>query len=435
MPDPASPDTTRYDSPTFVKAVTDLGERRPVVSSTAIYNDKGVKLIERGVAIDGRLYDHLVAHRLSLPLDACVHSPEGVDGAVLRKAVEDALERRPFFGQMAPVGRPRGRLLEAIEAIALPAPLAFQLTLTRENRAELFDHSILMAILCAHLVSEGGATLHDMAMAAAAGLLHDVGMLHIDAELLASGARLTGDERKPLYAHPLTGSMQVSRFHVYPREVARAILEHHERMDGSGYPRGLSGSLISPLGRVLSLAEVVTAMFNGQRRYPEQRVSLLLRMSPRRYDPDLMPSMQRLLRNRPPPDEPSSVPNGEALNRLVQLADLLGSWPSARAGLAAGLSGANRSILDSIGEQIETLQRMLHQAGVTGGQLAHLGESETFDDALRIELWALEQEVDWHLRTIANQLQRRWHAEAASVEMPSTLKDWVARISAIDKAG
>ena len=148
-----------------------------------------------------------------------------------------------------------------------------------------------MAMLCAHLTREGGESLHDMTIAAAAGLLHDLGMLHIDPELLDGGKRLSGDQRRPLYAHPVTSSMLIERFQAYPQKVSRAILEHHEQLDGSGYPRGLAFDAISPLGRLLSLAEVVTAMFDGDRKYPEQRVSLLLRMSPYRYDPALVPSI------------------------------------------------------------------------------------------------------------------------------------------------
>src|SRR6185369_12383451 len=90
-----------------------------------------------------------------------------------------------------------------------------------ETRPELFEHSLQTALLCAHLVREGGAPGHDIQIAASAGLLHDLGMLHIATELLAPQSRLEGDERRPLYVHPMTGSMLVGRFHAYPRDVGR----------------------------------------------------------------------------------------------------------------------------------------------------------------------------------------------------------------------
>ena len=146
-----------------------------------------------------------------------------------------------------------------------------------------------MALLSAHLAGAAGGSQAQVGAAATAGLLHDLGMLHIRPDLLDSEERLSGDELKPIYVHPLTSSMLVDRFADYSKEIVRAIVEHHERLDGSGYPRGLSGDAVSPLGRVLALAEVVTAMFDGQRQLPEQRVSLLLRINPRRYDPAMSP--------------------------------------------------------------------------------------------------------------------------------------------------
>jgi HD-GYP domain-containing protein (c-di-GMP phosphodiesterase class II) len=431
---PAVVEVPVQEGSAFLQAVTDLAQRRPVVTSRAIFNENGVKLLEGGVAVDGSLYDRLVSHRLSVPLDECLSSEPSVTGRTLRAAAEGLLDAVPFFAQMGPPGRIRSMLLEAVQSIPLPMPVAFQLTLMQETRPELLEHSLQAALLCAHLEREGGATVHDMQTAAAAGLLHDLGMLHIAPELLSPDHRLHGDERRPLYTHPLTGSMQLQRFHAYPREVARAVLEHHERLDGSGYPRGLAGDAISPLGRMLSLAEVVTAMFDGRRRYPEMRVSLLLRMSPLRYDSALVPSIHRLLRALPPPAETSTVLVEEAMHRLQLLCDLVADWRGPAAAAADALPRAQAEVVRSLGEQVETLQRMLHHAGATREQLAVLGAAETNDPQLRIELWALEQELRWHLSAIANQLQRRWRGVSGGVAMPDALQQWLARVRAFDDA-
>ncbi|MBP8308296.1 MAG: HD domain-containing protein, partial [Burkholderiaceae bacterium] len=296
------------ESATLLKAVSDLSNRRPMVASQAIFNERGVKLIEHGAALDGSLYDRLIQHRLAAPLDECVEIGNSVSAETLRAAAQDAMQGSPFYAQIGATPAIRNRILEAIGSIPLPRPIVFQLTLAREERPALFEHSVLMALLCAHLVREGGAPGHDVTMAAAAGLLHDLGMLHIEPELLAPGNPLVGDQRRPLYAHSLTSSILIGRFLEYPKDVARAVLEHHERMDGSGYPRSLAGENISPLGRVLSLAEVVTAMFGLDRPYPAQRVALLLRMSPRRFDPLLVPSIHRMLRMLPMPTDLPAVP-------------------------------------------------------------------------------------------------------------------------------
>ena len=124
------------DGAAFLKAVTELGQRRRVVTSRAIYNDRGIKLLEGGVVIDATLYDRLVSHRLKTPLDECVDSQPAVTAAVLRETAQALVDRLPFFAQMAPPGRIGSKVLEAIEAIPLPGPVAFQLTLARETNRQ-----------------------------------------------------------------------------------------------------------------------------------------------------------------------------------------------------------------------------------------------------------------------------------------------------------
>ena len=418
-------------SDVFLQAVAELGARQSLKTSQAIYNAQGVMLLGGGARVDQGLYERLVSHRLSVPLDECVEADASVTGVALREAAEAAMQRWPFFGQMGQQGRMRSMLLEAIAAIPLPKPIALHLTVARHTQPALFDHGVLMGLLCAHLVREGGGMQGDMTEAAAAGVLHDIGMLHMDSTLLGTGEALSGDELKPLYVHPITASVVMGRFPEYPKEVLRAVVEHHERLDGSGYPRALTGEQMSPLGRLLSLAEVVTAMFDGERRFPEQRVSLLLRINPRRYDPALVPSIHRLLRSVPTPLEVASAPPEESIETLRRLDGLLTDWHSAVAAMLPRLGAAERKMLLPVSEQADTLQRMLYEAGVTPDQLGIVAVGAAEDTQLAIELWALAQELQWQLRATANHLQRRWRAGESKPDYPPKLAMWLEQVKAV----
>ena len=419
-------------SPAFLQAVVELGSKRAITTSQAIYNAQGVKLLEGGVTVDKGLYDRLVSHRLALPLDECVDAGGGLTGAVLREAAVAAIARWPFFGHAAPAGAARNLILDSIAGIALPKPVVLHLVLARETRPALFDHGILMALLAAHLARDAGAGRFGIGMAATAGLLHDLGMLHIDPDLLDSEDRLSGDRLRPVYVHPLTTSMLVDRFAEYPKEVVRAIVEHHERLDGSGYPRGLVGSAMSPLGRTLALAEVVTAMFDGERKLAEQRVSLLLRINPRRYDPKGVAAIHRLLAASPMPAEAEGMAAGPLIERLLELAGVLASWPAAAEALARDAVAATQPLLQSMNEQNATLQRMLHDAGITAEQLRAIGVEAAEEAALRVELWALAEELAWQLHAAAQQLVRRWPAAESGSPQPPALAGWLAAVAALD---
>ena len=419
--------------PAFVRAVAELSTKREIKTSQPIYNAQGVKLLEGGVTIDQDLYDKLVSHRLSLPLDECIDADPGVDAHMLDAAARAAIVRWPFFARVAAEGAQRKALIEAITATRLPKPVALHLTLARETRPALFDHSILMAFLCAHLVRESGGSRADIREAAAAGLLHDLGMLHIEQDLLDSDDRLSGDELKPVYVHPLTTSLLVDRFAEFPKEIVRAIVEHHERLDGSGYPRGLAGEAISPLGRVLALAEVVTAMFDGERRLPEQRVSLLLRINPRRYDPAHVAAVHRLLGTAPAPSEGDAegIDADTLVARMLRLTEVLALWRASSPAIGCGLDAERAALVASVDAQNATLQRMLYDAGVTNEQLTRIAGEIGTDPALRIELWAIAEELLWQLHAAANQLKRRWGGPAGAAQ-PVELGAWFAAVEALD---
>ena len=91
------------------------------------------------------------------------------------------------------------------------------------------------------------------------GHLHDVGKIRVPAEILVKPSGLTLLETAMLREHPVTG-YEILKSVDFPWPVARVALEHHERMDGSGYPNGLRGDEISLEARIVMVADVVESM-------------------------------------------------------------------------------------------------------------------------------------------------------------------------------
>ena len=91
------------------------------------------------------------------------------------------------------------------------------------------------------------------------GLLHDVGKLVVPAEILTKPSKLNQSEFSIVQRHPKVG-YDILEMIEFPWPVNQAILQHHERLDGSGYPDGLSGKDIIPEARILGVADVVEAM-------------------------------------------------------------------------------------------------------------------------------------------------------------------------------
>ncbi|MGE0873672.1 MAG: HD-GYP domain-containing protein, partial [Burkholderiales bacterium] len=91
------------------------------------------------------------------------------------------------------------------------------------------------------------------------GGLHDIGKIAVPAEILVKPSKLTGAEFDLIREHPLRGYEILAGLE-FPWPAAQATLQHHERIDGSGYPHGLKGTDILPEARVLAVADTVEAM-------------------------------------------------------------------------------------------------------------------------------------------------------------------------------
>ena len=92
-----------------------------------------------------------------------------------------------------------------------------------------------------------------------ASLIHDIGKMSIPAEILSKSNQLTETEYELIKGHPQAGYNIIEEI-VFPWPVAQIVLQHHERMNGSGYPQGLKGEKILLEARILAVADVVEAM-------------------------------------------------------------------------------------------------------------------------------------------------------------------------------
>jgi hypothetical protein len=420
--------TMQTDPQHFTRAVLELGRHRQVVTTQPIYNARGIKIIEQGVAVHPGLYERLMENRLAQPLEDSVASLPTVNGHALRSGIETVAAQTPFFGRMLASREIREVLLDAVERIQLPDPIAFQLTMAHEIRPALYEHLLTTTLVASWLALVGGLPRLQLRVAAATGLLHDLGMLHLDPQLLEHNSAIDPQQQRQLASHPLVSAALVERHKEYPREVAQAILEHHEFLDGSGYPRHLSGPQISPCGCIMALTELVAGAFAPGREIPESRLSILLRMNTHRYEPVFIDRVAALLR---PGDESVTAltlePLEDPIGCLQEIDRVLTAWPEARIS-ASSLPEERKKFLLPLAGQASQLLRTLARVGAAPAQLVQLGQ-DRLDPHLQTELSLLASEAAWQLRALARQVQRHWRSELDPT-IEATLQTWLAQVEA-----
>jgi HD-GYP domain-containing protein (c-di-GMP phosphodiesterase class II) len=147
-----------------------------------------------------------------------------------------------------PVQRQIRGWLDAVVAVGLRIK-------DREARA----HNMRVARLCVHIGRQLSMSAHELRVLARAGLMHDIGKLGIPQDVLGKHSPLDEAEWNLMRAHPEMGLTLLDRAGQSSREVL-AVLYHHERLDGSGYPYGLRAEGIPIEARIVAVADTYDAL-------------------------------------------------------------------------------------------------------------------------------------------------------------------------------
>ena len=426
--------TERYDEH-YISSVTALGDTHEVVTSQAVFTRNGIKLVDVGARINSAFREKLVQHKLLPPIDQCLTVAGGVTQASLRERAREILDAEPRFQLIRSALPGVERLLNAFYAMPLSPPLAFKLTVAREQRPAVYEHSVQMTLIALFLAIKSRMSDRDLATVAAAGMLHDIGDLHIDPELLRPGRRLDAAEMRHVYAHPMTAYLILQEYPPFHPEISTAVFEHHERLDGSGYPRGLKGEEIGPIGQILMLAEAVTTLFEKSwRTHGASRLSVMLKMNRRKFNRELVDHLVGLLHGGQPQglDSQGEVSAEVVVAQLDQLAEVFRNWHGAYQSCTVDTPKVAEAPLVAFVEQrITGLERALLETGFHPDELAALTAGIEDDAVALAEMQLMVRESRWQVSDIMNEVGRRWTELEADAAGRALVENWLKRTEAL----
>ena len=154
---------------------------------------------------------------------------------------------------------------------------------------DLYGHVYRVSTFATHIGRAIGLDQENLDRLSTVGVLHDVGKIHVDPEILAKPGPLVADEIRRMRRHPEFGfAMTID---AYDRSIAEAILHHHERWDGNGYPFGLRKNEIPILARIVLVADAFDAITSHRSYQPALPVDYALdelrAHAGTQFDPDL----------------------------------------------------------------------------------------------------------------------------------------------------
>ena len=122
-----------------------------------------------------------------------------------------------------------------------------------------YMHSMNVALICSVIGSWSGLPKEEMKVLLLCGLLHDIGKLKIPPDIIQKPGKLTDAEFEQIRSHPMLG-YEILRPKNLDNRIKLAALQHHEKFNGKGYPRGLTGPEISNFSSIVTVADIYDAM-------------------------------------------------------------------------------------------------------------------------------------------------------------------------------
>ncbi|MDM5179358.1 HD domain-containing protein [Massilia sp. DJPM01] len=391
----------------YLNKLMSLTEVMDVAASEDIIDIRGMKLVAKGARLTRAQQDTLGAHKLKKTLESSLSAEGGADtGLIVEMAtriLDSSVPIRRILGSSAGRGASPLALLANMK---FGHAMRMMLTLTDRDGPQALEHSVTVSLLSIGMAKKLALSNDEQLAAAVAGMLHDIGELYIDPAYLEPGKRLLPHEWAHLVVHPRIGQMLITELEAYPPSVARAVSEHHERLDGTGYPRQSAGGLISGAGLAVSVAEMIAGVLHKD--YPLERAELALKIIPGEHPHHLLSAISGALRNQPA-NHPVTPPKPEESDDAA-IAQL---WQRIGASLQAGeqlLHGKNPSsarataLVERALARIRTIERAFFSTGLDAYMQNNHGLHDQGDGALEFEKVVATREITWRLRDIARDL-------------------------------
>ena len=314
----------------YVAHLTEVSANNKIVLTEDVYNERGVLVVKKGVEVDKVFAQKIAKHKLLKPLDNTI-------------ALTSTLNHRTSFEfftshlddmSLSEIVRHNGMYNDALDAFHLITryPMITQkLTVLAERMPDVFARSLLTSVLALGLCKELKLSVEITENVFLANIISDVGLLHIDPLIVNKQGQYNSQEWKMMQGHVVIARHFADMVPDLPKPVGRAVLEHHERPDGFGYPFSRNGSQLGLEGRIVAMVDKVSAIYRKLvKDGPHSWTSVIAVMQmPSTADvPVIHKAMMRLLRGFPVKYEAafSAKEFRGLINRCIEKRERLNLW-------------------------------------------------------------------------------------------------------------
>ncbi len=278
--------------------------KKGMIVSQSIYNKHGASYLVKGQPLTEEYITKLI--KIGIPT---VTVTSGDPNSII-KPPEDLVQEDTRIGAIQKVYDAFRSVEETGELDAgamqdVSNKIIFDIIARKENLVQLTDirlhdtytfaHSVNVAILAAMLGLLLHYTRQDLGLLTLGALLHDLGKIRVPSDILNKNTRLDNDELSVIQSHPLDGARRIKEMgHILPQPavLAQIAAQHHEHVDGRGYPYGLTGDKIHRFAKIVAIADVYDAL-TSERPYkkaytPSVTYNIMMNVNKGQFDRDML---------------------------------------------------------------------------------------------------------------------------------------------------
>lgn len=179
-------------------------------------------------------------------------------------------------GSRVDIIKARDIVFSLIEDVISDRTKIFMLNDYKNSKEYIYCHSVSVALIAAVIANKLNYNKGDIIQIAIAALIADCGMARVSKRIRLKPSVLTEYEFKEIMEHPTHSLKMVKDVQLLKSEMKLAIYQHHEKLDGSGYPQGTKGDSISQIAHIIAVADIFHAMTSERLYKPKQSVFKVL---------------------------------------------------------------------------------------------------------------------------------------------------------------
>ncbi len=302
---------TDSDTDYYGYRLAEVNESNPVTAAEAIYNDQGVLLLSQGAQFSRERAALIAKHKLIKPLEHCVDISNSLDGQALFDLLEKFASSLPGLLAVANNEEVRATLLKQCKYYEHFHLLRQKLTVLASQLPEVYYNSLYSAVAGVVLGHALDLDNNDLRCIFIGGLMHNTGFLHLNPELTRNEADLERDESIQVQVHPIIAKHFLDHVPNLPKEIGKAVADHHERTDGTGYPKHKFGDTLTMASQVIAFTDELVSAYKRCEKHDihaHQLIMTILQFNTGVHFETVYKAAMQLIKLGPQPDTPPEHP-------------------------------------------------------------------------------------------------------------------------------